>query len=149
MTPAPRPRPRPLVLYDADCGFCTRAAGWIPRLGTEVDVSSLQSQDLDALGVDRHRSELEMPVVLPDGRIAWGHQAWAQVLRSCPQPWRTLGAALGSPVMERPGAAVYRWVASHRHRLPGGTAQCAMPGPSSPTRPEVMTQQRDPSTGLG
>ncbi|GAA4873710.1 thiol-disulfide oxidoreductase DCC family protein [Serinicoccus chungangensis] len=120
-------RPRPLALYDGDCGFCTMAAGWIPRLGARVDVSSLQEHDLAALGVDEARTGLEMPVVLPDGRVAYGHRAWAQILAHCPQPLRTLGLVLGSRVMERPGAAVYRLVAANRSHLPGGTAQCALP----------------------
>ncbi|WP_298746448.1 thiol-disulfide oxidoreductase DCC family protein [uncultured Serinicoccus sp.] len=122
------PRRRPLALYDGDCGFCTRAAGWIPRLGARVDVSSLQEHDLAALGVDAGRTGLEMPVVLPDGQVAYGHRAWAQILAHCPQPLRTLGLVLGSRVLERPGAAVYRLVAANRGRLPGGTAQCAIPG---------------------
>ncbi|ANS78041.1 hypothetical protein SGUI_0645 [Serinicoccus hydrothermalis] len=130
MTAAGATRAVALVLYDADCGFCTRAAGWIPRLGAQVEVSSLQSHDLESLGVDEDRAGLEMPVVLEDGTIAYGHHAWAQVLLRSPQPWRLLGAALDSRVMEVPGAAVYRLVAANRGRLPGGTAACALP-PSS------------------
>ncbi|WP_151526985.1 thiol-disulfide oxidoreductase DCC family protein [Serinicoccus kebangsaanensis] len=127
MTTSGAHRAVPLVLYDADCGFCTRAAGWIPRLGAQVEVSSLQAHDLVALGVDPDRSGLEMPAVLEDGTVAWGHHAWAEILLRSPQPWRLLGAALGSRVMEVPGAAAYRLVAANRGRLPGGTAQCALP----------------------
>ena len=75
---------RPLVLHDADCGFCAKCAAWIPRLGARVDVSSLQAEDLPALGVDAARAGEEMPVVMPDGRVAWGHRAWAEILLAGP-----------------------------------------------------------------
>lgn len=131
---APRRR-RPLALYDADCGFCTLSAGWIPRLGADVDVSSLQAEDLQGLGVDEARTTTEMPVVLPDGRVAWGHHAWAEILQRCPVPLRWAGVALDAPVLERVGSATYRWIASHRHQLPGGTAACALPEPGTTARP--------------
>ncbi|HJE52026.1 MAG TPA: DUF393 domain-containing protein [Tessaracoccus flavescens] len=117
----------PLVLHDADCGFCARCARVIPRLRAKVVVSSLQAEDLDALGVDAERAASEMPVVMPDGSVAWGHQAWAEILKACPPPLRWAGVALGSRAMERPGAAVYRWVAGRRHELPGSDGTCAVP----------------------
>ena len=118
---------RPLVLHDADCGFCTRAAGWIPRIGSKVDVSSLQAEDLVSLGVDAERSVREMPVVLPDGSVVWGHLAWAEILKAGPLPVRLAGLVLGSRLLSRPAAAVYGWVAGNRHKMPGGSAECALP----------------------
>lgn len=118
---------RPLVLFDADCGFCTVAAGWIPRCGARVDVASLQSQDLSALGVDAARAQIEIPVLLPGGEVAWGHHGFAQILMHCPQPLRLAGGVLASRLLERPAALCYRWLASHRHQLPGGTQACALP----------------------
>ena len=126
MTTKPR-LTRTLALYDADCGFCAASARWIPRLGADVDVSSLQAEDLPALGVDEHRSVVEMPVLLPDGRIAWGHHAWAEILLRSTPPLPLLGQVLDSRLLEEPAAAIYHWVATHRHRLPGGTVQCALP----------------------
>ncbi len=55
---------RGLLLYDAECGFCTRAAHWVRRqLPVDVDVLALQSVDLAALGVDPGRAEREIPFV--------------------------------------------------------------------------------------
>lgn len=119
-------RRRPLVLHDADCGFCTRCTLLVTRLGADVDISSLQAQNLDLLGVDADRSRLEMPVVLADGTIAWGHHAWAEILRACPQPWRGIGVLIETRPMDAAAAWVYRTVARHRDRLPGGTPACAM-----------------------
>lgn len=117
----------PVMLHDADCGFCSRCARLVPRLGCRIPVSSLQSEDLLALGVDPERAIVEMPVVLSTGRVAWGHQAWAEILLTGPLPLRVIGRVLGARVMRRPAAAVYRWVAENRHRMPGGSAACALP----------------------
>lgn len=117
----------PIVLHDADCGFCARCAALIPRLGARVEVGTLQSADLDALGVDAERAVAEMPVVMPDGRVVWGHVAWAEILTTGPLPVRLAGRLLGSRLMRRPGAFLYEKVATNRHLLPGGTSTCAMP----------------------
>ncbi|MCT1459260.1 DUF393 domain-containing protein [Aestuariimicrobium sp. p3-SID1156] len=119
--------PLPVMLHDADCGFCSRCARLVPRLGCRIRVSSLQSEDLLALGVDPERAIVEMPVVLSTGRVAWGHQAWAEILLTGTLPLRVIGRVLGARVMRRPAAAVYRWVAGNRHRMPGGSAACALP----------------------
>lgn len=123
----PGVRRRPLVLHDADCGFCTRCALLIPRLGADVDISSLQAEDLGSLGVDADRARTEMPVLLPGGDVAWGHHAWAAILRACPRPWRVLGVLMEAPVLDAVAARTYRFVAQHRERMPGGTPACAMP----------------------
>lgn len=121
------PAELPVMLHDADCGFCAQCARLVPRLGCRIRVASLQSEDLLALGVDPERAIVEMPVVLSTGRVAWGHQAWAEILLTGPLPLRVIGRVLGARVMRRPAAAVYRWVAGNRHRMPGGSAACALP----------------------
>lgn len=60
---------KPLALYDADCGFCTRWIGVVQRRVPGVAVASLNHVDLAALGVDPGRTELEMPLVRPDGSV--------------------------------------------------------------------------------
>lgn len=115
------------MLFDADCGFCSRCAGVVPRLGCRVEGRALQSVPLGELGVDADRAVREMPVVMPDGRVAWGHHAWAEILRTGPLPLKAAGAVLGSRPLEWPASRVYAWVSQNRHRMPGGTAACAMP----------------------
>lgn len=118
---------RPLVLHDADCGFCAKCARWIPRIGARVDVSSLQAEDLTALGVDAERSVAEMPVVMPNGTVEWGHRAWAEILKAGAWPLRLAGWVLGSRLMERPASWVYAKVAGNRHKMPGSDGTCALP----------------------
>lgn len=114
------------MLYDADCGFCARSAQLIPRIRSAVRVSSLQAEDLSVLGVDAERAVAEMPVVMPDGSIVWGHHAFAAILMAAPQPLRLAGRVLGSRALERVASAGYDLISRNRHRLPGGTASCAI-----------------------
>ena len=117
---------RPLMLYDADCGFCTRTARRVPLLRVDVDIAAIQQTDLVAAGVDAGRAVREMPFVGADGVVAYGHRAWAGVLLTGPVPVRWVGRMLGSRAMAPVAGRVYRWVAEHRSSLPGGTPSCAL-----------------------
>ncbi len=138
------------MLFDADCGFCARTAGLVPRLRADVEIASIQETDLAAYGIDARRALVEMPFVGADGAVAYGHRAWAQVLRATPWPLRWLGAALGSPAAAPLASRVYGWVAANRARLPGGTPACELgdrtgaPPPAGGAQPAQASSQ--PST---
>lgn len=116
-----------LLLYDADCGFCTRVAGLAPRMGLAVTVRAMQGVDLPGLGVDTERATRELPFVGADGAVVYGHRAVAATLATAGRWWTSVGRLVGSSVADRPMAAVYRWVARHRGSLPGSNAACALP----------------------
>ncbi len=118
-----------IVLFDDDCGFCRRVAGLVRRGPFDVDIASLQGVDLAALGVDAGRARRDMPYVAADGHVTYGHHAWAAVLSAGPPPLPLLGRALAAPLVDRPASALYRWVAEHRHRLPGGSPTCRLDTP--------------------
>lgn len=118
---------RGLLLYDADCGFCQRTAGKVPLLRLELDVTSLQSRDLPALGVDPERALRDMPYVDAAGAVHYGHLAYAHALSTGPLPCRIVGRLLRTwPISVLAGAG-YRLISRNRHRLPGGTAACELP----------------------
>ncbi|HEY0643756.1 MAG TPA: DCC1-like thiol-disulfide oxidoreductase family protein [Nocardioides sp.] len=117
---------RGLMLNDADCGFCMRTAALVPRLGVDIDASTIQDVDLPSLGVDPERAVVEMPYVHPDGRVDYGHRAFAAILRTGPLPWRLVGRAITTPPVDRVARRVYHWVAANRSRLPGGTPACSL-----------------------
>lgn len=114
------------MLNDADCGFCMRTGRLVPRLGVDIDASTIQEADLTALGVDPARAVLEMPYVRPDGVVDYGHRAFASILRTGPLPARAAGWLMTTRVVEPVAIRAYRWVALNRHRLPGGTAACSL-----------------------
>lgn len=115
------------MLYDADCGFCTRAISLAPRLHLTAAISTIQAEDLPSFGIDPQRAGAEMPAVRPDGSVVYGHAAIAAGLLTGPRPVRMLGHLIARlPWLP---ARVYRWVADHRHQLPGGTGACELTPP--------------------
>lgn len=113
------------LLYDADCGFCTRSAHWAQTRGATV--RPMQAVDLAALGVDAGRALSEVPYRHADGQVTWGAAAIADTLTDCGMPWRAAGLALRTRPAQRLARPVYAAVAANRHRLPGGTAACELP----------------------
>ncbi|MFE5795146.1 thiol-disulfide oxidoreductase DCC family protein [Streptomyces sp. NPDC056503] len=121
-------RTRPVLVYDGDCGFCTTSANFAERrVRPRCDIVPWQFADLGALGVTRERAEYEVLWVTPAGAVEGGARAVAKALLSAGGAWAVLGAALLLPGVRWAARRVYRLVAAHRHRLPGGTPACAMP----------------------
>lgn len=113
------------LLYDADCGFCSRSASWLVASGVP-GVRSMQSLDLAALGVDAVRAGREIPAVLADGRVVYGARAIGEALRFGPWWLRGAGWLIRRP-LAWPADLVYRFVSRFRHRLPGGTGESRLP----------------------
>ncbi len=118
-----------VLLYDPDCGFCTRTASLVPSLGVDVQIRPMTPGELTAYAIDPVRAAREMPYVNPDRRVDFGHRAVSAILRTGPWPWRVLGRCLVLPGIDRLAGLLYRWVAEHREVLPGGTPACALPEP--------------------
>ncbi|RRD48477.1 thiol-disulfide oxidoreductase DCC family protein [Arachnia propionica] len=120
--------PRGVLLYDRDCGFCSRCVAWTgrPWLRTELHAIAVQATDPTALGLDRGACLEALHVVDRGGTVHVGSDAVAAALRASRLPWPLLGRLLTMPVIRRIAAAVYRIVARNRHRLPGGTDTCRL-----------------------
>ncbi len=115
--------PSGTVVFDGDCGFCTRSALRLERMGHgRLTVVPWQRADLATLGLTPEECAQAVQFVGP-GRRAGGAPAIAAALRCCPQPWATLGAVVDARPLRPLAARVYRLVADNRHRLPG-TAAC-------------------------
>ena len=115
------------VLYDADCGFCTKCSRWLMRRGAKADFTPLQAADLAGLGVDAARAQSELPAVLARGDVVYGAAACAAALSTGPRWMRVLSRLLVWPPVAVLAHVGYRLVAAHRHRLPGATESCALP----------------------
>jgi predicted DCC family thiol-disulfide oxidoreductase YuxK len=113
-------RPAGHVVYDADCGFCTRYARWVDR-----DPVSWQSLDLDAVGATAEQAANFAGFLSSEGRItALGAPAIAAALRARGGWTAPLGWLMTLPGVRSLAALVYPVIARNRHRLPGGTAAC-------------------------
>ena len=117
------------LLYDPDCGACTRAAHWLARRGVGCGVEPITPGRLAALGVDPDRATREIPFVLPGGEVRYGARAVAAALRTGPAWLRVAGAVIDARPVRPLAAALYGLVARNRFRLPGGSATCALPDP--------------------
>ncbi|KAA1420551.1 DUF393 domain-containing protein [Mumia zhuanghuii] len=126
----------PVLVFDGDCAFCSSAARWAQRWAPSrrADVVAWQHADLDALGLTADECSAVLRWVDGDRRSA-GPAAIADYLRTARTPWPVVGAVLGTRLVTAAAWPVYRWVAAHRHQLPGGTPQCAMPAAAAPGRP--------------
>lgn len=140
--------PRPVLVYDADCAFCTRSAEfarrWVDRRGRYA-VQPWQSLDLRAVGLTPEQCEAAAQFVSDDGSVRSGHRAIAAALTHGAPPWRPLGWVLLAPGVSWLARRVYAWVADHRHELPGGTAACRTevpPADGTAPRTREQPQQR-------
>lgn len=122
----------PTLIYDGDCGFCTRSVRLVERLPVRVRVVPWQEADLAALRVTAQRARHEVLWVPPQGRVLGGAAAVAELLGQCRFPWPVLGWFLSAPLLRSLGEVAYRWVARNRHRLPGATPACQLPADQRP-----------------
>lgn len=117
-----------LFVYDGDCAFCT---SWVQRLERVLDVfpPSRPWQKLALAEVGLTEADVTHYAWLLTGADRHrGHAAFAAVLRMQPSAgWRFFGHLLATPPLSWAAAAGYALIARYRHRLPGGTAACAMP----------------------
>ncbi|MFF5337434.1 thiol-disulfide oxidoreductase DCC family protein [Streptomyces sp. NPDC013181] len=131
MTPGIPPTPvtqPPVLIYDGDCGFCTRAVLWLSEHAVPgVPVLPYQGEDLAAWGLSERRCTHEVVHVDAAGRLRGGVQGFAALLRGSPhRGWRAAGSLLPLPPLRWAALGVYRLIARNRHRMPGGTAACAV-----------------------
>ena len=125
------------LVYDGDCGFCTTCVHLMQRLRLDrgLEVVPWQLADLDALGLTAEQCQTAVQLV-QDGRVSSGHEAVGRLLIDGPWWWRPAGVPFLVPPTSWLARRAYRWVADHRHQLPGGTAACALPtAPSAEDRP--------------
>ena len=128
---------RVLVLYDGQCGFCSRTVRWLVRRDGK-----------DRLRFAASQSTVAGPVLARHGLAAEGggpgtivvvrnvetdaeevlvrSTASLALLAELPQPWPAVGAVLRL-VPRAVRDAVYGVVARNRHRLGGAASACPLP----------------------
>ena len=129
--------PSAVLLYDGDCGVCTRLSHLVTRSvrrhpGDFVVTAYQHVDDLAALGLTAQACDEALQWVAPSGVISSAQDAVARVLLAGRLPFRPVGAVILAPGVNAVAGAVYRWVALNRHRLPGGTPACSLPAAQRP-----------------
>jgi predicted DCC family thiol-disulfide oxidoreductase YuxK len=112
-----------VLVFDGECGFCTRALGWIRLLDGEARLTTVPLQGAgvpERIGTTaarcRETVHLEVDGTLHTGADAVNLALAVALRRSFPQRLYAHTAAL----QER----VYDWVSRNRGRLPGTTPWC-------------------------
>ncbi|MER5551999.1 DUF393 domain-containing protein [Streptomyces sp. NPDC002793] len=124
---------RSVLVYDGDCAFCTTSVNHLVRwLRPNCTVTPWQFANLEALGVTRQRAEHEVLYVVPSGTVYGGAQAVAKLMLGAGGVWAWPGGLLTLPPVSWIAHGVYRLVATHRDRLPGGSPACALPADRRP-----------------
>lgn len=130
-TPAPdrATERRPFLVFDGDCAFCQAAIQQI-RARARPRMIAESWQSLPESLIRPHLQRLDREVLLLDGEtvICGGSVALARFLGSSRAPhYRALALFVRLPVVSLLARQIYRWVAMNRHRMPAGTAACAVP----------------------
>ncbi|HEY8480429.1 MAG TPA: DUF393 domain-containing protein [Spirillospora sp.] len=127
------PEERPVLVYDGDCGFCTSSVRFIERhVPVRATVVAYQFADLGALGTTVERAEREVLWIDRAGRVSGGAEAVGRMLTDAGGLWKAAGVVMRVAPVSWAARAVYRIIAANRHRMPGGTAACALPAAERP-----------------
>ncbi|MFC4562592.1 thiol-disulfide oxidoreductase DCC family protein [Nocardiopsis mangrovi] len=119
----------PVLVFDGDCAFCSSSVEFLQR-HVAPGIATVPWQFSDLAPAERDRAQREVLLLHPDGRRVWGGVDAIAVLLLESPAWAPAGWALRRAPGRAVGAAVYRWVARHRHRMPGGTPACRVGGPT-------------------
>ncbi len=117
-----------ILVFDGDCAFCTRSAGFITRhIKPTTEVHARQALDLETLGLNPEQCSTAVQWVSDSSETRSGAAAITAMLREAGSGWSMLGSVGELPGVRSLAAHTYRVIASNRHRLPGGTTACEMP----------------------
>jgi len=115
----------PLLVFDGDCAFCSSSVRFGQRwIGRMPAVSPFQTTELAPLGITAEQCDQAVQYVARDRHVYAGEDAVSMLLLGAGRGWWLLGAMMRVPGIHWLSGVAYRWVATNRHRLPGGTPAC-------------------------
>jgi len=103
------------ILYDADCGICTRAATWLQQRALQEPVRWVPVNSPEAHNLLPNRPPDEMAVIAPQGEVWLGADGVTVCLQLAGH--RALARTLGLPLGRQLGQAAYRVIARNRRLL--------------------------------
>jgi predicted DCC family thiol-disulfide oxidoreductase YuxK len=132
---------RLLVLYDADCGVCTRSASLLRKLDRDARLHLVPLQTAPPLVDLPPNAELAESLHVRDSQGRWsvGGAAAIRLAREVPA-LRPLAALARVPGVPRLADAAYALVAANRQRLSRllGEDACRIPSRAGSGRPQLI-----------
>jgi predicted DCC family thiol-disulfide oxidoreductase YuxK len=109
----------PVVIYDGRCRFCVRQAAKLA--GSGIVLRSFHDEGVldDYAGLTPQSCETEIKLIVGE-RMYGGADALVRAFAIRHPTLARLLPVYDMPVIRHVARALYRWIASHRHRLPGG-----------------------------
>ncbi|HEU0164213.1 MAG TPA: DUF393 domain-containing protein [Thermomicrobiales bacterium] len=121
------------LLFDGNCGFCTRTVLWVQAKDTQGRIDVIPCQVAVRNGthdVSEGDCGKSIWAFTAEGHVEGGAQAAALVASELMgRRWPVQVAKL--PVIKQSLDLGYRFIANNRHRLPGIKGMCAIDGGSS------------------
>lgn len=114
-----------MLIFDGECGFCARSLGWLQRLDSKgrITVVPFQRSGIeDEYGIARE--DLATSVWLITNELPRHGAAAVNSALDIALGVKVFGWLYRAPGMGWAQERVYRWVATHRHRLRGKTPWC-------------------------
>lgn len=115
-----------LLIYDADCAFCTSCLRWgQTKLAYFPRVQGFQSLKPELYGLKLTEVQSSIWLIRKDQKPLSANLAATAILKSQPNYlWRMLGHLADSYWIRPFAKTLYFTIARNRHRLPGATEAC-------------------------
>ena len=121
-----------VLFFDGDCGFCSESVRQVVRFDKHgrIAFAPLQGKLAGEMGFTKYAAGDGGTMLLlreSDGQVFMRGDGLIELARALGGGWRvfTIARFIPKPLRD----AVYRWVAKNRHRFPGKSGACPLPGP--------------------
>ena len=118
---------KPVLIFDGDCGFCTKTANLVKQLDTRGHIRVLPNHTtslLDEVGLTFEQTLEAAWFVDEKGRQFRGAGAINTCLAAVHGLFEPLVWLYALPGVRQIEDMAYAWVARNRYRMPGSTAAC-------------------------
>lgn len=115
-----------VLIFDGDCAFCSSSARLLKKLTkNRIAIEPFQFLPLHDYDLNQELTSKAVYYVTKTENFV-AARAIARALIDSRTPWAIAGFLMNLPVVVSFAELVYYWVAKNRHRLPGGTPECAL-----------------------
>lgn len=118
-----------LIIYDGDCGFCTKSLKTLGNaLGSKAPKAlPYQVLEISRFGITAIEARKEMKYIDIHGKIWGGAAAFRRVFYDSKGSWRLVAYFMALPLIKQLSVLTYRLIAGNRHNMPGASSSCSLP----------------------